>query len=491
MSVVQRSPKVTLKCPLGNVSTDKVVMNASVNAHTTVTFTAYSGQEASVSSSRVFNSDAAALMGKAQTIGFSRRTSADTTVSLDDGGGNTMDFDGYLVSPTFFLDTRSINPGFAAVAASATIANLRLDIYVTDNARDDTIALTGGIKTVESMSQEANLADRMASLTRNLVEFWNKSIPEADSAAHKIAKERDAINKAGPLDQWYAILENSRSTMNPVWMSVVHDNETGFGAQFNTDIINMLRGKSRDFQEIIDTFCSDYQMMFVPGFGSDPGQFIQMKDVIGTAAQTLVLPANSQLLNGNVSHDLLPVQQVLMQGTPRPALLQTADSENMNLLGGGTLIGGFPADAPSASGDVPIIPMPAYMAGIIDAAGSGTGGDLPPSASGISPNYTRMSEIALRFMNSFSDKFVTDYCKSVYIDMAIGSTSTSISMPADLTLWPGARYSVKSSSGFELFTGFLHGVQHTFSKSQGAGSAMTMCNFTHIMFPGFKLPGIP
>lgn len=490
MSVIQRSPKVSLTCPLGNVSSDKVVVNASINAHTTVTFTAFSGQEASTSSSRVFGKDAAALMGKAQTVGFSRRTKSDTTISLDDGGGNTMDFKGYLVSPTFFMDTRSINPAFAAVAESAILGSLRLDCYVTPVVTPDDQPLVNAWQSLEQMSIENNLADRLASLTRNMIDVWKSIYPAPDSVSTKLASEIDTINHAGPLKQWYKVLANSRKTMNPEWMGIVAESTESLSPGFNQGLLDLLRGASRDFQEIINTLCEEFQLMFVPGLGSAAGHFIQMKDVLGKASKNLVLPANSVLLNGNVNHDLLPVQQVLMRGIPTPATLQVIDAQDMQALGGGYLVGGFPTSIRSASGDIPIIPMPAFMASLVAVASTNGDGESPPTAATISRNFTRMNELAVRYANRLADKFVTDYCKAVYIDMAIGSTSTSISIPADLTLWPGERYSVQAADGSELFSGFLHGVQHTFSKNQGVGSAMTMCNFTHIMFPGFKLPGI-
>ena len=95
------------------------------------------------------------------------------------------------------------------------------------------------------------------------------------------------------------------------------------------------------------------------------------------------------------------------------------------------------------------------------------------------------------YTNELAQNVITDYARSQYIDIALGGTSTSISLPADTTLWPGTRYRVMTSDKKELFTGFLAGVEHSFKKATGGGGqAFTACNFTHIMFPGFSLPGI-
>lgn len=492
--VLIREPRVTIDCPLGPVSCDEITISAAVNTHVSAAFTAYSGSEAAKSATKVMAAQVAAKMGQAQRIGFSNRTSPDTRIRAEDGAGGIGTYNLFLTGPTFMMNTGSIRPGFAAVAESALVANLKMDIYTTNTGRNkgNKDSLSGGALIPEKVCKSTNLAGRIKELTEAVIKNWQR-YGAGTSAEAQLKQQRHQINLNGPLNLWYQMLDNSvpRLESTAEWMEILtKDGGDATNRDFNMEILSVLRGTTRDFQETIDTIRGMFQLVVIPDRSGGPGSFAVMPELLLAEPLPLVLPATSMLLNGDSSQDLLPLQQVLVRGQPIFATLISRDPSLSSTDGGEYYIGGFPDEVPSASGDVAIVALPSFLRDTLTRVTS-MRGNRPPAPETISAGFSQISQLTSQFTSEIARKLIRDYCRGVYVDMALGGTSTSISVPADLSLWPGNRYRVLNSDGDEIFTGFLAGVQHMFKKSPGSGGqAISTCNFTHILFPGFQLPGI-
>ncbi len=485
-----RRPNVTISSPLGETSTDELTVNIAINANTSANFAVYSGNEASSSATKVLASEAANLMGQAQNIGFSKRTNPDTTIQANDGA-KSRTWSMFLTGPTYLMNTTSIKPGMAAVASAALIANLKLDIYTTNTGREEgnSTPLNEGLLVIQKKAESKNLASRLKELTQMMISFWEKNA-DADGygPSTQLKKQRHTINLEGPLKLWYKMLDNSVAPLKPTeeWIPVF---KGALNEGFNNSLLSILRGQAHDFEEIIQVICSDFQLVVVPDENGGPGKFVPMDHLVVSAPKPLDLPANSVLLNGDVSQDLLPVQQVMARSTPYPALLSSLDANKRKTDAGDYLVGGFPEVAPSASGDVAIVPLPMFLSEAVKSAPNPSG-KLPPDKDRIESGYSDVLKLSLQFSDQLSQKLVNNYCRSIYIDMALGGSSTSIQIPMDVSMHVGDRYDV-SIGGSLVFTGFLAGLTHTIKKSTGGGgTATTLCQFTHIMFPGFKLPEV-
>lgn len=494
LSVLLRSPRATITGPWGSVSADEIEVSAAINTHTTATFTAFTGTEAGKGASVVLDSDAAQLMGRAQTVGFSQRSSPDTTIQLDDGGDGKADLEMFMTAPAFMMNSRTLRPSFSAVAGSAMMNNLKLDIYTTDTGRKDGIESNTSwgeaTQLLEDSAKKSNLADRLYELTQTMISYWQDNKGPAGSST-ELKTQRDTIN-AEPLRLWYELLNNSTADLASTssWMETLVADSAGMNRSINALLLGILRGATRDFQETVNTLCDTFQMVVVPDPTGRPGRLALMRDLLESDPVDLELPAASMLLNGNSSGSLLPVQQVLIRGLPLgihdtsvSPYYKTGDSE-------GYYIGGFPAETPSASGEVVILPLPAYLQQYVLRVKEGQKGITAPDLSNFGNNFSKVKTLTDEYTSEVAQKVITDYARAQYIDLALGGTSTSISMPADVTLWPGTRYRIVNSDKKELFVGFLSSVSHSFSKSAGTGRAFTTCNFTHILFPGFTLPGV-
>ena len=498
MSTVElRSPKVRISYPLGQASPDEVEIRAEVNKHTTAKFTAYSGSEASQASNPVFSSEAAAKMGKAQQLSFSRRLKPDTSINIDDGKNGGKSYSMFLTGPSFSLSSGRVIPSFNAVEKAAMLSNLRLDIYTTFTGREQGPGAPFGESAgfIPDEIKSTNLATRLKELTEKSIKYWQDHANNAgvsySATSAELKKQRHAINLQGPLDVWYEMLDNSVEALaaTSTWLSTLAKYK-GVNNQVNAELLAILRGTSRDFQEILDALCDTFQMMVVPSYEGKAPRFILQQDVLLGDTKTLQLPATTMLLEGDVSADLLPVQQVLVRGTPHESYMFSLDPAKKKTDEGYFFVGGFPETAASASGDIAIVPLPSFAQEAIRIAPNPVG-NKPPDKKGFGSTLSSVKKVAMEYTNQISLKLIKEYAKATYINLAIGGSTTSISLPADTSLWPGDRYKVTNAAGELLFTGFLAGVSHSFKKQTGGsgGQAQTTCNFTHILFPGFTLPG--
>jgi hypothetical protein len=487
-----RNPSATVRWPLGDVSADSVSVEASINRNTKVTFTAFSGSEAGEKANRVLSSDAAQLMGRAQQAGMARRNDPDCGVDLDDGADGKLSLDGFMVGPAYSLNRGSIQPSFSFVATAACLANLKLDIYtpVDRDGGEDVLA-------IQDAAKDSNIALRLKTLTQLAIQYWEKSKTNDPSGASvALAEQRHAINNSGPLKQWYDLLDNSVDSLQTPWFAGLSENPD-FNSSFNNELLAILRGTSRDFLDVVESLMGSFQWILVPSIDGGAGKLIQVAEMVTQAPDEMTLASTAMVLRGTSGTDLLPVQQVMLRGVPEPSVLIT-DEDIADALAGGYLMGSFPETAPGASGDVIIESLPFYLDRIIrwsdgntavESANSRGAGGAPPDFNKFGQKFEQLVNRARKFQSKVLNDLVTDYCRNVYADRSIGSTTASIQIPATLEFWPGQRYRVKNLRGELLFTGFLAGVTHTFAKSGGTGNASTSLSFSHIIFPGFTLPG--
>lgn len=487
------TPAASLTWPDGPVSPDFVSVEANMNRHLRVKFTAFSGEKASEGVTPVLASGAAELMGRCQRIAFTSRSTPDCSVTLEDGRGGTLDCEGFLASPSYQMDRRQIRPLFEFVGASSVMESLKLDIYTPRFSGKDgeSAPLSTGRMMVQDEVKDPNLANRLSSLTDKLVRRWldNRATENASSLSAALKDQRHASNMAGPLDAWKRLLANSAGDLDNEWLPRMADNPA-FNSGFNNELVAILRGMNGGFGNVLASLMGAFQMVMVPSRDGGPGRLIYLDEMLFGEPEDLVLSSDSVFLAGGDGSDLLPVQQVLMRGIPVMATMLTRDRGAGFVAGEGMVVGGFPAEGVQATGGVEFVSAPFYLEKIMswfstkDPEGSG-----PASYEKLKAGMDRLVKLGRSYRDSMVNKMVTDYCRCAYVDRALGASSSSITMPADLSLWPGKRYRVRNPAGDELFTGFLSGVNHNFVRGRGIGNASTTLNFGHITFTGFSLPG--
>lgn len=478
--------------PFGPVSADMATISASINRNTEVTFSAFTGKQAGEGANRVFSAEAAALMGRAQQLAHSARSTPDCSARFRDGGGGELNLRGYLSGPSYAMDRSSITPAFTFLSEMAAMASLRLEVYTAISSRKagDSEPLASGTDTLQQVCREDNLASRLKSLTQKMIEYWQTNKPrEVSKLAQDLAEQRHTINTSGPLALWYKLLDNSVTDVTNDWLPLFA--KSASNSNFNGELLAMLKGSNRDFMEVVGAIQGSFQLVMIPAKDGGPGKFIPISAMVTGRPRSLVLPAGSMTLRGHAGGGLLPVQQVLMLGTPQLARDIGVKSPSQQLQGGYN-VGAFPASASRASGDVVIEPVPFYLQKIIDYSGKsattprGPGGGDPDNRN-LGKGLSDLRSGVATYEGAIG-KLITDYCRSFYLDRAVGSTSTSIQIPCDLSLWPGERFAVRDAEGSDLFSGFLSSVTHSFSQQNGAGNASTSLSFSHILFPGFTLP---
>ncbi len=495
--VTRLVPSAKITWPLGDVSTDSVKLSASINLNPIVEFSAYSGKEAAEGASKVLDTDAAALMGQAQQITFSSRNIPDCTVTLNDGD-NSLEFRGFLSGPNYRMSKGMLAPGFTAVAATTLMSNLKLDIYTVPGAAKSDDPLSEGVKTVAAEVKDGNLAERLARLTTELIAYWKRNkeaMEEADTPLSTAYKERrDAANHNGPLQYWIRLLKNSQESLANEWLGKLAAQDPANNA-FNTAVIGILQGTSRDFLEVVASIMGSFQLVMIPSPDGRPGKLVTMASLLTEETLPLVLPAASMFLQGDNGSSLLPVQQIVVKGVSKMLLKAGEEgSQAFQLTGGASIVGAFPLGVETSAGDVEFVPLPLYLDHVIRWAtpkAYDRGGGAP-TLEELKKSVQHLTNKVTQFQDEFVNKLISDYARSLYVDRALGYTRTSIQIPLNVALWPGHRYHVTNSRGEHLFDGFLSGVQHVMEKkAMGGGAApTTTLDFTHIEFPGFNLPGL-
>lgn len=483
-------PTARVTSPLGEGSPNYVSVSASTNTDVRVAFSFYSGDEAADKASKVITSDLAAVMGRAQQIGFSPRTSPDVTVALEDGQGGSLNLSCFLSGPAIDIQRQGgFKPSISAVGSSALMEHLKLDIYSSRFNGEGGVdgLLSEGTRTVSEVVQDGNLATRMRTLTQKLISHWeNNRQASGDPEISRILQDqKHAANQNGPLDSWYRMLDNSTGSLSFDWLDLMKDNEA-FNSTFNQDLLTLLRGQSIGFSSVLAGLMASFQLMTIPARDGGPGSFARLSDVWDGEVEELEASPMSQIMQSQGNSGLLPIGQVLLRGAPTTAAFIEGYGSASIL--GGQVLGGFPEDDPGPSADTLIIGAPYYLEKLLPwFVSSPPEGRSPGDYENFKKGYQRLTKLGVNFEEKVIKNLIRDYCRGVYIDQSLALTSFSMQTPADLSLWPGRRYRLLSG-GEPILEGFLQNVEHTFARGQGGGQATSTLNFSHIAFTGFTLP---
>lgn len=490
---VIRTPSAQVRNPLGLTSPAYVHVSIPVNGDVTVDYSAYSGKQAAEGANRVMDSEIAATMGRAQQASFATRTSADSGLTINDGAGGTLEIEGFLTGPSYTLHRGNVRPTLRISGSGALLEHLKLDIYVgrlgDEGGEEDSQPLQGAAE----QATGDNLADRLRSLTEKMIRVWeaNRQL-ENDPASSALMDNRHSLNNQGPLALWYRLLSNSTGNLEDLpWLDKLSRSEA-YNAQFNERVLSIMRSKALGFSQVMASLAAGFQLFSIPGRDGSVGELRLLRDQVQGEEKTLRLSSSALMLNGAQPQGLFPVKQVIMRGVASNPFHPT-DRDAAPAVGNhdGQILGAFPTGAAVAGGDVLMVEPPFHMADVLPIFDT-----RPPRATSkedpakLSSSLQRIGTLVNQFQDEVVRAMVEDYCRTVYIDRSLGGTGASYSVPLDLSLWPGDRYRVTAADGSVLFTGFLAGVDHTLARNSGGGEASTNLTFTHMMFPGFNLPGI-
>ena len=485
MSTQVRRPKVDVRWQGGNFSTHGVGISLQLNSEPTVSLHPFRGAEAGSSAQKVMTSEVASILGRAQTIAFSAREDPDIDLRVTDGAGGTVNLKAFTTGPSYTVDrnSRTINPSIQGVGSMALLDNLRLDVYVGSN-REPGQPLDQPAVWVWRESSSANMADRLKDLTTRLIRYWEMDRgSERDPLGTAIRDTVHVMNGRGspsPLDIWYRVLDNSRRFLNFEWLELISQDES-MSQQLNVEILKVLRGHSGSFFGVIQALCADYDMHYVPNLGDTPGFLMPRGARVSGPGVLKALPAQAVMAQTGQGGSLMPVQQVLIVGSPENFVWSGAEQQFAENSVVGYLA--YPETAPSVTGNIRSVPLPFYLQQALLVTEPSPGKDAVPTISKTIRAYNNFRSKTDAFLSDQAKRFVRSYAKSVYADLALRDSRTTIVLPLDLSWTLGQRYDV-TVAGSPVMSGMVSSVQHNLSLS----SAETVLGFDYVEYAGFRLP---
>lgn len=487
MSTSIRRPSISVN--LGDSGVEVAEFNAvlSVNQPPSITVKVHSAGGDAVRS--IGSADMAQIVGQQQSKMFSERT-PDITVSADDGDKGSFSFKGFTTSVGNTIG-RDVGIVYGAVHQVAQLAELNTSIYHMEKVPDK----------MADKHPTGSIAARMKAVTERIVKNWVENTWYR-SRLDPIVLGIHAGN-AALLEIWYKILGASDESTKLEGMDAL-DTVRSVQESIHMYMTSSLLRGTEDFFQTIGGMGMDFQMLYIPPSDAEgSGTLAMMEGLMKKQAAAVVDESGTYIACG--SSDIRPPTHVIAKGsasiTPsNPAWNFSNDVSKETTQVIDAVYASYPEGLVSGGHVVNFTP-PAWMpreiptvakdaSDIKKIAGSKSPGslDVTKFLQNVEGRALLMEQIA----NESLRKVMTSWLKQAYIDMALGSSVATITLPLSFKWEPGKFYKISSSGkkGGVICSGLLNKVQHNLAvKSGGMGSASTTLNFSHVEAGSFTLPG--
>lgn len=471
-----RRPKATVTTPIqAREVVSSMSMTLSVDTSPTVEFVTHPKVDAREKAVRMGNRAAAVTVGRGQTTIFKSRSAPDTTITVEDGTGNTLKFIGFYSNPSYTYGVGSAGLQQTAIHESAAVDSLVPDIYAGgagDGWKFDHGEITGD-----------NAATRIKSIQNRIIEVWETEKEDLDlPAKEKIIRDQIAVMNTPLFKIWYKILDNSVQSMG--WEEI----EKLTAPQKDTldDAIHAsLLQQTDSFFDVMIGFNAMFQSVWIPDMAAGQyGKFVRRRTVFENRITKLVTPIRARFSGG--ASRLLPITHCIVQSTGTSWWKSNAEGDKAVTA---DIIAAWP-EKPFAGGrflrdpgpiwlgkpELPTTEVDDYDSGRLD-----MGAYLEHTDSVTRKEQKDADSIAL--------EIAAQWARDIYNWNALSGASASLDIPMDLTIMPGQFLDIKTEEGL-LFSGFVYTVRHDLvaGDNGSGGQASTSIMFTNVEAGEFKLP---
>jgi len=491
------SAKVTL--PTGEASPASVVIQFAVNAYPRADIVVYEGAtEASAGVNRPTDSSLMYTLGNMQDLTFKPRMDPDTKISIFDGNKGTLEFSGYVSGPSLSLSRNALVPSLSVVGKSGVMENLKLSVYRGnfDTEKKSLEHAMAGRLNATKFVDEANFSRRVIILANRLITTWESyntgTLGDASRMSRSIKSARHRLNRKGPMTTFFELMKNSLDTVEFSWLKE-SSVTPGFNEKFNRQVLESLSAPTNGFSENLGTLMRHFRLMWIPALDGGIGRLARLDEVVGPESGTIKLSSDSFTQDGAPASGLFPITQVVMTGIS--AAIHGSPDNGKKVAqevasGNDFVIGSWPTpdsgDIPD--GDVLEVEPPPFLDSILQySTKSEPDRSKFPGFEAFVSSLNNIQTLAQTFSQKSTAEAVTDLCRSMYRDVSLRASTLRVSVPLDLSIKHGARYSVTNADDTYLFSGFLSSVTHTLRREQGSGQATSSLNFTHVTYPGFSI----
>lgn len=427
--------------------------------------------------SQVLSSQLIKKLAEYQKSMFDGAAKPDVKITLNDGGGGTINFEGYSSQPGINTGMGNVGVVVNAVHAESLVDGLRLDIYI-DNGTD---------KLTPEPSAEISIAKRIAFVTKRMIQLWEEQ-RDKEAADAEITDRIHSQNEKC-LKVWYAILSASEETTQMKSLSGLSE-AIEIDSRINGHIRQVLSAQRPSFMSTIQALCGVFQMLFIPGVQGATGKLVML-------AQLLDSPEDKSLTGDNVSLSLgsrqsSPTGQVVVLGLGG-SLVQSADDRDVfgvpPSLTNNVLVK-YPENIVAGRSSLSV-PVPSWL-GSLQSSALASAALVEPAGLRVS-QVQKAAEEQIEVTQAIQSGALSDVCKeyarNIFVDAALGSCRATLNSVLDLTWECGKVYRVKMKEGGALLSGQLVSVVHTAQGLQNSPSANTQLTFGLVEVDGFKLPG--
>lgn len=427
--------------------------------------------------SKVLSTQLITKLAGYQRMMFDGSAAADVSITLNDGTGGSIKFNGYSSEPGTNTGIGNVGMVVNAVHAESLMDGLRMDIYV-DN---------GSTKLTEEPAAETSIAKRIAFVTRRMIELWRLS-RDSQAPDAGIVDSIDAQNEKC-LRVWYQVLAASEETTQMKSLSGLSE-APEVDSRINGHIRQILQAQRPSFMATIQALCGVFQMLFVPGLQADTGKLVMLASLLDS-------PEDKDLVSNNVSLALgrrttSPTGQVVVLGLGGSTIPSDGWRDNFGTppsLVSSVLVR-YPETLVAGRSSLSV-PIPSWLSSLqanqlanavlIEPAGLRVG-EVQKAAQ-------EQIEVTQKIQSGLLSDACREYAKNIFVDAALGDCRASISSALDLSWECGKVYRIKMKEGGPLFTGQLVSLVHTAQALQNNATANTQLTFGLVELDGFKLPG--
>lgn len=460
MSAEIRRPKISGSLP-GGLNPEGATYASSVNQFPTISVGGhYSGEVQKPQWARMLSS-----AGQAQSHGRSGESTLNVT--LDDGDGGTLTFDGIYSAPGI-ADVAGV---FNGVHNASLMSNFDPSIYVVDRWQD----IREGIRKIEG-----SIGERLAALLQFAVENWQSNFQEKYRSTEAMVAALE-IHKAN---------EKPLSLLLQMFASSAEGTEIDGADQFlsrpqinfefNNYLLQTLCQRPLNYFNTLQQLMSTFGLVYIPPSTSEGAGELATFNYLFNQAEDLEVDVET--LNGTFGlSDITPISHVTVarvQGAP----IFKEPKDLANKIMPGETVEALVRVPDTTTGRGLTIPFPpVFQFAAQSTFQSGKFGNS--QTMGAAAENARKTIEGIAPMLEAAKSLARFVATQTFRDVSLASSHLSLGVPADVTIHPGKVVNVKDRREGTLGQGLLHTVTHSISR----GSVTTSLQFSHWQAGSYRL----
>lgn len=400
----------------------------------------------------------------------------DTSLSVHDGKGGELLLEGFVAAPALTLTGDRTEEEIMILGKDSALMSLDLSIYSAGSASVRTQKTNSQLSKLQ-LTATGDLVDILSEVTNVLVRNYGSVLAGEGSASSKLMLSRQhQINQGPPLQTWREILHESE-VIYDAWTRLLESKEKGaYAAALVDRIATIVQTSNGSFWDTIMRLNAEFLMFYRPSY-SGHGQLVRMDDKTRSNIPKTIDRVGMSIIDGSTK--LLALGGVVIKGVGGESTRTQTDQSTTS-----HIVGYYPEVL--RPGYLLTIPMPPWLGkisssrpAVVRASANGVGDDDVYSVI----NYVKgqkSEQNEILETGEIVEGILNEYAKVAFNAVAGDEVTATIRMPLDLTVEPGYRLQLRTSSG-DLFSAFVHGVTHQVELSAGRQLlSQTTLNLTHL-----------